>query len=79
MTTDRELKLEADGLKMPTTSALSAMAGDIDKVVEEVKSVLDFLVKYGKYVPGSGAVLGPVEFLDKALGIVQSLLKHVES
>lgn len=72
-----ELTLEAEGLKLPDISQLGTFARETDAVVVKVKDVLDYVTKWGSLIPGAGAVVGPLQFLDKALGIVDTFLKHV--
>lgn len=67
----------AETLTLPGVDALEGLAADIDKIVGEVQSAVEFVTKYGAYIPGAVGVLGPLVEFDKILGIVKSMLDHV--
>jgi hypothetical protein len=64
------------GLTLPSLSVLETLKRDIDVALTDVTNVLDFVEKYGSYVPGAGAVLGPLQLFDNALKVVKTLLDY---
>jgi hypothetical protein len=76
MTQKDALTLEAEQLKVPDKVSLGNLAKDLDGALGAVTKVLDFVTKYGSFVPGASAVIGPLTLLDKTLNIVKSLLDH---
>lgn len=66
-------------LNIPGVAELENIAHDIDPAIAAAITVLDFVTKYGTYVPGIGSEIDVLKGLDSALKAVKSFLDHVPS
>lgn len=62
---------------IPNTSQLDQIHADIDHAIDAVTGVLDFVEKYGQFIPGASAALPIVKDLDSVLKTVKAFLDKV--
>jgi hypothetical protein len=63
--------------QIPGAAELTKLRSEVDGVIESVTKVLDFVEKYGHYIPGlSGAVSG-VQGIDDALQGAKAMIDHI--
>jgi hypothetical protein len=64
-------------INVPGKAELDALKNDINPFIDSVNTVTQFADKYGSFIPGAKAVIGPLDLLNKSLQVVSSLLAHV--
>jgi hypothetical protein len=66
------------GLKnLPGVSEIDALKHDFDDFANSINTVVGYAEKYGDWIPGAKAALGPLELLNKSLQLVKHLIDAV--
>lgn len=65
------------GFQLPSSDTLHNLHVDIDEGIDAVTKVLDFVEKYGAFIPGVGDKLVVVEEIDAALKTAKAFLDKV--
>jgi len=64
-------------LHIPGANELGSLKTDIDDFIDAINTVDDYANKYGSFIPGASAILGPLNLLNKALQVAKTLLNYV--
>lgn len=62
---------------LPSGDTLHNLHVDIDEGIDAVTKVLDFVEKYGAFIPGVGDKLAIIEEIDKVLQTAKAFLDKV--
>ena len=69
-------ELAAKALKLPDTSALSGITGELPTILEYATKVADFVSKNAGAIPVLASIAGPAKLIDEVLHVVDGIV-HV--